>query len=169
MMIVGVDPGVNGAIAIMRENGTILLLDVPNVSHKIENKKTGKTRNHKDIDIEKLDALCYEYFNHVGCKIFIEEVHSMPGQGVASTFKFGKAFGTLIGMLSVYGKVHFVKPQEWKKHHGLIGKKKDDSRLLVIERYPSLKNELKLKKNVDKAEALLLCLYGQTKLRGEYV
>jgi Holliday junction resolvasome RuvABC endonuclease subunit len=61
-------------------------------------------------------------------EVIMEDVHSFPKQGVASTFKFGFAKGLLIGICKSKGlKVNLVSPQYWKKEMNLIGKSKKDS------------------------------------------
>lgn len=46
----------------------------------------------------------------------IEKVHSMPKQGVSSSFKFGDAFGLMRGMITMSGIRHeYVTPQSWQK------------------------------------------------------
>tara|TARA_R110002020_G_scaffold213237_1_gene419962 strand:+ start:870 stop:1313 length:444 start_codon:yes stop_codon:yes gene_type:complete len=44
-----------------------------------------------------------------------EKVHSMPGQGVSSTFKFGTSFGFCMGLLAS-SKVRYemVTPHQWQ-------------------------------------------------------
>jgi len=58
----------------------------------------------------------------------IEKVHSMPRQGVASTFKFGCSYGGL-RMALIASKIPFqeVTPQTWIKGLGIPGKKKTES------------------------------------------
>jgi crossover junction endodeoxyribonuclease RuvC len=94
----------------------------------------------------------------------VELVHSMPKQGVASTFKFGTAFGTIIGVLAALEvPTHFVSPHVWKGFHRLNGKDKDAARALAIDFYPSLPG-LNLKKHHGRADALLLAVYGHAKI-----
>ncbi len=46
----------------------------------------------------------------------LEKVHSMPRQGVASSFKFGESFGFCQGMLTAAGvRFEFATPQKWQK------------------------------------------------------
>lgn len=46
----------------------------------------------------------------------VEQVHSMPHQGVASTFSFGTNYGMLIGMLETLGIPYCtVTPGKWQK------------------------------------------------------
>ena len=48
--------------------------------------------------------------------VAIEKVHSMPRQGLASTFKFGKGYGQILGVLSTLEIPYvLVTPQQWKK------------------------------------------------------
>jgi len=48
--------------------------------------------------------------------VWLEKVHSMPKQGVASTFTFGERFGKLKGTIeALYISYQLVTPQAWKK------------------------------------------------------
>ncbi len=45
----------------------------------------------------------------------VERVHSMPGQGVASTFTFGLGYGRVLGALEALGvPTVLVEPRAWK-------------------------------------------------------
>jgi len=45
----------------------------------------------------------------------VEAVHAMPKQGVSSTFKFGRNYGTILGVLGALGvRTELVTPQAWK-------------------------------------------------------
>ena len=96
-----------------------------------------------------------DFLPGIEATVLMEDVHSFPKQGVASTFKFGFAKGVLVGICKEKGyTVHLVSPQWWKKDTGLLGKKKSDSvRLAKVfseEKYhPLLKNH-------NSAEAFLL-------------
>lgn len=55
----------------------------------------------------------------------IEEVHSMPKQGVVSAFTFGQGYGALLmGMVATDIPVYQVTPQRWMKDLGLRRPKK---------------------------------------------
>jgi crossover junction endodeoxyribonuclease RuvC len=46
----------------------------------------------------------------------VEKVGAMPKQGLSSTFKFGKGYGTILGVLGALGvRCELVTPQAWKK------------------------------------------------------
>ena len=55
----------------------------------------------------------------------IEAVHSFPGQGVASTFKFGNNFGQWQGILSAMAVPYIqVSPQKWMASYQPLPKEK---------------------------------------------
>lgn len=90
----------------------------------------------------------------------IEMVGAMPGQGVASTFHFGKSYGTIIGVAAALKiPVHFVAPTKWKRHFGL-SKDKELSRARALELWPARAELFAKKKHHGRAEAALLARYG---------
>jgi crossover junction endodeoxyribonuclease RuvC len=94
----------------------------------------------------------------------MEQVHSMPSQGVSSTFTFGRAVGVISAVceLTRY-PVHLVTPQRWKKHFHLTADKNES---LDMARYLWPEAKLKLKKDINKAEALLIAEYLRHTLHG---
>jgi crossover junction endodeoxyribonuclease RuvC len=68
--------------------------------------------------------------------IFLEQVHSMPEQGVSSSFNFGMGYGITHAVSDLCGDLNLVTPQKWKKAAGLIRKKKDAARILAQELWP---------------------------------
>jgi hypothetical protein len=107
----------------------------------------------------QVDAAALAQFvrDHVGPELaVVERVGAMPKQGVASTFRFGKAAGIIEGVLAGAGiPIHYVAPQTWKKHFRLSGTDKEKSRALAIQRHPTVQG-LHLKKHHGRAEALLM-------------
>ncbi len=152
---IGVDPGLSGALAwVWGDPSLNTVVDMPTVSVK----RNGK--NKKDIDYERLGQLLS--LINIKTTAYIEKVGSMPGQGLSSTFAFGKATGAVIGSIATL-LIPFteVSPISWKKHFGLTGKNKDAARLLAIEKFPNLANQLKRKKDCGRADALLIAEYGR--------
>ena len=97
--------------------------------------------------------------------VVLEQVGSMPGQGVASTFKFGKSFGILIGVAQALDMpTERVRPQKWKKEFELIGKDKDASRHKATELWPDMAEKWKLKKDNGKTDAALIAEWGRRTL-----
>jgi crossover junction endodeoxyribonuclease RuvC len=71
----------------------------------------------------------------------IEAVHSMPGQGVSSSFKFGKSYGFLRGLLIAY-EIPFIEvsPHKWQKDLGCLSKgDKNVTKSRAQQLYPTLK------------------------------
>ena len=145
---IGIDPGATGAIAALDHHGEFAdLIDMP-------------LFNCDGVKI--VDDACWWRFVPVGAyvSVAVEKVHSMPGQGVKSMFTFGGMFhGSIILARRMAGRNQptLVTPQDWKKHHGLIGTEKDASRLLAIEKWPSAAHLLPPnKKGIGRADALLI-------------
>lgn len=101
-IFIGIDPGANGAAAALNQFGEIF--DVIRF----------KDATPRDI-CDCIDEWIYPE-NDSNCVAVIEQVSAMPKQGVASTFKFGRSFGMLEGIL--YAKqipFTYARPQLWQK------------------------------------------------------
>jgi crossover junction endodeoxyribonuclease RuvC len=151
MNIVGIDPGMSGAIAYIPQDDLPLVWDVPTFHIN------GKNR----LDFNAL-AMIFEHIDLLGGadKVVIEAVSAMPGQGVTSMFTFGSVFGALQACVAVYGiAITHVAPAKWKRDMRLSNDK-DASRRLAIQTWPAASEKFKLKKHSDRAEAALLALWG---------
>jgi len=103
VIFLGIDPGTSGSIASLNEHGEVM--DV------IRNKETLATQRDW-ITYGSQIRLCA-----------IERVGAMPGQGVSSTFKFGRSFGQLEGLIVGLAIPHeFVTPQKWQQAMGCRSK-----------------------------------------------
>ena len=140
MKIIGIDPGLQGAIAILENNKVINLFEMPTMS---EGKK-----NKKQLNSALLVKLLKENIStNEEVSVIVEQVNAMPGQGVTSMFNFGQTFGAIKGICaSLELPIFFVRPSKWKKHFELINASKDSSRTKAIEMYPSLSKDLAKKK-----------------------
>ena len=71
----------------------------------------------------------------------LENVHSMPKQGVSSSFKFGQHFGFLRGILTAQGiPFELVTPQKWQKAMGCLTKgDKNISKAAAQRLFPRIK------------------------------
>ena len=93
-------------------------------------------------------------------KVIIEQVSAMPGQGVTSMFNFGQSFGILKGICSAMQlSMYFIRPAKWKKYFNLINSHKDASRSKAIEIFPYFSSNLSKKKDINKADAILIASY----------
>ena len=123
-MILGLDPGKSGGMVLLDANSTII--DRIIFSH------------NTDHDI----ADCIREWNeNDGLIAYLEQVHSMPRQGVASTFKFGAHFGMLRGML-IMAHIPFrlVTPGMWQRKLGCLSHgNKNVTKSAAQQRWPDLK------------------------------
>tara|TARA_B100001079_G_scaffold52552_1_gene43393 strand:- start:175 stop:669 length:495 start_codon:yes stop_codon:yes gene_type:complete len=155
MLIIGIDPGISGAICFF-ENGEVKeILDMPNMAEGKKNKKQingpqiYNEISKRIINISKKEVV-----------VVIEQVAAMPGQGVTSMFNFGQSFGVLKGICSAMQlSMHFVRPAKWKKYFNLIKTEKDASRTKVIEIFPYISSQLSRKKDSNKADAILIASF----------
>ena len=153
MRIIGIDPGIQGALAILDNEKVIDIIDLPVMS---EGKKNKKQLNGAYLS----DYLKKHILNIENTVVVVEQVNAMPGQGVTSMFNFGQTFGVIKGICAALKiPIYFVRPSKWKKHFDLIRSSKDASRTKVIEMYPSLSNLLSKKKDVNKSDAILIAKF----------
>ena len=159
MNIIGIDPGLTGAVSFIGNGGVVVATyDTP----IIEIVK-GKNKKHDFLPLEMANLI--RRLTKDPCHVFIEQVNAMPGQGVTSMFNFGKGYGMWVGILAYSGAPYsFVTPQAWKKELMQGMRDKDCARLRAQQLFPRLYEELKLKKHIGRADALLIGEYGRRQL-----
>jgi len=142
---IGIDPGVNGGIALLH-NDVMHSFACPDDEHGMANEI----------------AICKEIATKENLQVLacIEKVHSMPKQGVASTFKFGMNYGQWLGILAAQQIPYIdVSPYKWQKHFGTQPKdknaRKKNLKRIAQSRYPESYCTLKT------ADAILICKYVQ--------
>ncbi|MGV7034876.1 hypothetical protein [Methylobacterium symbioticum] len=148
-VILGVDPGASGAIAIYRPDrpSEIEVHDAPVVD--------------KQLDIPELARLIR---SSGATEAIVERVSAMPKQGVSSTFKFGMAYGAVLAAVSVLGlPLRQETPGRWKKHFRLSSDK-EKARALAIHTWPG-SPDFRLVKHHGRAEAALLALFAAEVVR----
>ena len=155
MLIIGIDPGISGAICFLKNGKIIDAIEMPSMA---EGKKNKKQVNSSQIFNEI--SLRIKSLNKNEIKVVIEHVSAMPGQGVTSMFNFGQSFGVLKGLCSAMQlSTYFIRPAKWKKYFGLIKTEKDASRTKVIEIFPYISSQLSRKKDSNKADAVLIASF----------
>lgn len=154
MIIVGIDPGASGGIAMLSSNAGAEPVSVYRMPET-------------ELDVVALfRGLTGEYV-----KAFIEKVHSSPQMGVSSAFSFGRCYGMLRTAL-IACEVPFdeVTPQRWQAvigglasaknrradGQGFKGRDKNVSKRRAQELFPSVP---KITHAV--ADALLIAEYGR--------
>ncbi len=153
MIIIGIDPGVSGAISVLENKKVIEIYDMPTM---IAGKK-----NKRQVNGSQVTTIIKERINNEReIAVVVEHVNAMPGQGVTSMFNFGQSFGVIKGICSALNlPIYFVRPTKWKKHFNLIRTNKEASRTKVIEVYPEISSKLSKKKDSNKADAILIARY----------
>jgi crossover junction endodeoxyribonuclease RuvC len=176
MKYIGIDPGLSGAVGVIDEDirgdpkiGYLVeVFDTPTM----EVESNGKVRSKYNL-IGMADLLNYVYESRGMAEryvtVILEAVHSMPKQGVASSFTFGEGLGIWKGIIAARGfSLELPSPQRWKKAMMTdMGKDKDASRLKAIQLFPSMASQLARKKDDGRAEALLLAEYGRRLRKGQ--
>ena len=160
MKIIGIDPGLSGAIAVLEDNKVLGIYDMPVMA---EGKKSKRQLNSAQL----VSIIKQNVSNNDELAIVVEQVNAMPGQGVTSMFNFGQTFGAIKGVCAALElPIFFVRPTKWKKYFELLNSSKDASRTKVIEMYPSLSNQLSKKKDVNKSDAILIArFYSETRFK----
>jgi crossover junction endodeoxyribonuclease RuvC len=142
-MILGVDPGKTGAIAMLYADGKLYVEDAPSFD--------------KELNAAAIASLLNEFTPEIA---IIEAVNSF-GMGRQSAFNFGQGVGVYKGVFGAMGIPYVsVTPAKWKKHFGL-GKDKDESRQAATRLFPANSDLFKRKKDSDRAEAALIALWYQ--------
>ena len=155
MLIIAIDPGINGAICFFQNGEVKDVLEMPTMAEGKKNKR--QVNGHQMFNELSLRIKQYKTEN---INVVVEQVSAMPGQGVTSMFNFGQSFGVLKGICSAMQlSMYFVRPAKWKKYFGLIKTEKDASRTKVIEIFPYISAQLSRKKDSNKADAVLVASF----------
>jgi len=152
--ILGVDPGLGGALAFLlcyEGEKRLTVLDMP----VLKVKRGRKVK--RELDHHALQRVLSQY-DVVAA--FVERASARPGQGVTSMFSFGFTYGALLQAIVSKGIVlEHVRPVDWRKTLS-VRKGKDGSLLRASELMPEHAELWWLKKHHGRAEAALIAYYG---------
>jgi crossover junction endodeoxyribonuclease RuvC len=152
MRVLGVDPGANGALAMLDTDlAALVVCDMPSTLIRV-----GKHHRRQLSEFWLADILkVYQ----PDCA-WIERVHALPRQGVTSSFSFGLSYGLARGVLAALGiPIQLVTPQEWKRSFRM-GPDKNEARLIAARLFPDNAANFTRAKDDGRAEAALLALFG---------
>jgi len=157
--LIGIDPGLNGAVSVINDAGNIEILDAPVIELS---KGKGIKREYLDSSM----ASILKSFDPKHTHIFLEKIHSMPGQGVTSMFSMGVGYGLWRGIVAAYElPLTLVTPQEWKKTMMKgMGKEKAASCYRAQQLYPDISELLFGPRGgpIDgRGDSLLIAAYGR--------
>lgn len=163
-MIISIDPGLTGAIALLSDPDTVVKVwDMP-VMTAIQGK--GNVVNpHLLADIIK------ETVELGGSSAYVEAQHAMVKQSSTDGFKQGTGYGVIQGVLAYADlPIKIVTAKKWKGYHCLsrshvkqrLGREpsysefKDAARLMALECFPDQAENLKLKKHDGRADSMMI-------------
>lgn len=161
-LIIGIDPGIAGALLMLADGEPSGFIDMPT----IERKGGGQM-----VDGRMLAGLLRgAIVQHRGAYVFaaLERVRGIrkgpdaPKQSVSHTFNFGQSDGIVRGVLgSLSIPLVEVESQTWKRKYGFLGREKDYPREVALGAFPALANDLKLKKHGGRADALWIAKWAR--------
>jgi crossover junction endodeoxyribonuclease RuvC len=148
--IIGIDPGLGGALALLRD-GELEIYDMPTI-------QDGTKRR---VDHAQLAVILDVWAKWQGITCVIEKVASMPGNGHAGAFTFGRAAGVVIGAVAAnFIPIVEVTPQVWKRKTQ-TPTDKDGARLRASELFPRYASQWSRVKDDGRAEAAIIAYYGR--------
>ena len=144
MRVVGIDPGMTGAIAITGDGHGVAVTDMPVFNGRVDGMEVHRILGKMEPDV-----------------VYIEDTQPMPRNGSIASFKLGMNTGIVVGVVHTEGLAMVrVKPSVWKRKMGLISKPKDAVRGLVCELYPQMQQKVRLVKHQGRADAIMIARYG---------
>lgn len=152
--IIGIDPGLSGAVAVLNGTDSLIVIDMPTMTVE----RNGKAK--RQVSATELAELLYLYSGK-DCHVFCERVGAVSGQGVTSVFSFGRSFGMIEGILAAFKlPVTYVAPATWVK--GVKrGAGKDASRQRAMELFPANQADFKRVKDDGRSDAALIAYWGK--------
>jgi len=146
--VFGVDPGVNGALAVLLSAGDVAF---------VRGLKPDMTETDVDGIMDAMVSVMKGYESRIG---FFEKVQHMTGDGGQGSHTFGYIKGYLRAGLRARGMVLIdVYPQAWQAYLGcLSGGDKNVTKRFAAALFPSLKVTHGI------ADGLLVAEYGRQRL-----
>lgn len=157
-VVLGVDPGLSGALAFLDP----ATRDLTTFAMPVEHRSNGKSYVDAPALARMIESARID-------EAWVEDVYSSPQMGVVSAFSFGEGKGTLIGVLAACGvPVRLVSPSVWKAKLGLSlpkGLPKKEAKRLGKAKAKAMARALfpragKNLSNEGKCEAALIAQYG---------
>lgn len=155
MNVIGIDPGLKGAVAYIDSVAGITVFDTPTI----------KKSKGRDYDYSQM-ALLLKSMKIMGAvHVFLEMAHAMPKQGVVSSFSFGKGYGAWIMAIAGVLELPYtlITAASWTKAM-MQGVGKKDYKLRAVQLFPQCAEQIT---TIDRASALLIAEYGRRALEGE--
>lgn len=159
MHILGIDPGLDGALALYdHARGTLDVRDMPTVTVP----KSGGSGKRREIDVFAL-AVVLDEWSVLRLRAFIEQVGPTPQMGVTSAFSFGGSFWAVrMACAAHFIPTELVGPQRWKRDLNVKGgaDKTDAVRARASTLLPQHCHFWTRAMDDGRAEASLIALHG---------
>lgn len=150
-VILGIDPGLHGALAFLTPNVGVEVFDMPTF---LLGKKTA-------IDEHALSRILDARAREIDFAL-LEQQWARPTDGGPQGFKLGVNYGLLrMALASNFIPYAIVTPASWKRFLKLTGDK-DSSRAMATRLLPREAHQWTRKKDDGRAEAVLIALYGMS-------
>jgi crossover junction endodeoxyribonuclease RuvC len=157
--ILGIDPGLDGAIAVLTDSGELVAIhDMPTL--------LDGAKGRRAVNPALFASIIYStQANRAYCEL----IGPRPSDGSVGAFGFGRTRGIIEGVLAAAGvPLALIAPPIWKRRAGIPpGKEnKDSARSVAISRWPSQAALFARKCDCDRAEAALIAFAGLIKPAG---
>lgn len=161
MKVLGIDPGVEGAVALLcaEDGGLIRVMDMPVVDVRV-----GKTARHR-IASSSLAAMLKSF---AADHVVIEHVQGRPTDVPTRAGELCRASGIVEGIIAALGiPLTIVQPQAWRRAMGVAlpagstaPQRKEASRQRALQLWPAHAAWFLRKMDADRAEAALIARWG---------
>ena len=144
--LIGIDPGLTGAIAVLNGGRLVEVTDMPVAGPAVDPYAlTGILADYGRVD-----------------RVIVEQQQAMPRQGVSSTFKTGCNYGRILGVLAALQRpVTHVTPSAWTKSLH-VGSDKGAHRRRAMDEWPAMADRFTRAKDDGRADAALIALWAHT-------
>jgi len=142
--IAGIDPGITGGLACIHRGKLVAVEAMPVHDGR--------------ADGRAIDEMLTEWEPDA---VYVENTQPMPKNGSIASFSLGLNTGIVLGVVQANQfRLVRVRPVDWKRKMGLVGKNKDASRGLATELFPEFADRFKRVKDDGLAEAALIARHG---------
>jgi crossover junction endodeoxyribonuclease RuvC len=152
--VLGIDVGLNGAIAIVEGDQLIEVHDMPTFT--VER----NAKNKRMVNAAELARLIRQ---SAATSAYLERLSAMPGQGVTSMFSMGQSLGVVLGILVALDiPTTTIPPRTWQKALD-VPQGKDGSRYRAAQLFPAHAAKFARVKDDGRSDAALIAAYGASR------
>ena len=151
-MILGIDPGLDGALIAVDRGQVMHCHDMPTITVRGKRRVDEAALVRIIVDLGPLELVA------------VEDVQGVQGSGATSAFSFGYGVGVIAGVLVALERpVIRVTPQAWTKALG-VGSDKGAHRLAAARLFPADADLFARVKDDGRADAALIAYYAGRRL-----